>query len=90
MAEGPERADVGADACPGDDVHFDAIFFQDLDDANVGEAFGRARRKGQTDQASADFSSQSADIGPKRRGQRGLRNDLVGTVMDERWGTETA
>src|SRR5678816_712880 len=61
-AVSPARADVGAHARSGDDVYFDPIFFQHLDYANVREAFGGAGRQRETDQASADFPGETAEI----------------------------
>jgi hypothetical protein len=38
----PKSADIRAHAGPGDYVHFDAVFFQHLNDTDVREALGRA------------------------------------------------
>lgn len=45
----PEGADVGAHAGAGDAVDGDIVFFEDLDDADIGEGLGSAGGEGETD-----------------------------------------
>ena len=61
----PERADVSSHAGAGDDIDFNAIFLQDLDNADVRKTFCRARRQSEADQAATNFAGDAADIGMK-------------------------
>ena len=61
----PERADVGADARPGNHVHFYAILLEHLNDPDVGETFRCARRERQPHQPSTDLPSEPAQVRPE-------------------------
>src|SRR6266704_2468927 len=48
VTKSPDRADVSAHAAAGDDVEFDSILFQHLDNSNVRQTARSARGEGQT------------------------------------------
>src|SRR5947209_4505441 len=65
VAESPDRSDVSAHAAAGDDVNFNSIFFQHLDDTDVRQAARTPRGQSQSDSAMPRFTRQAADVGVK-------------------------
>ena len=61
-AHRPNRCDIGAHAGAGNHIHFDAVFFEHLDDADMRETFGAAGGKRQANAAMADFAGKPANI----------------------------
>src|SRR6266542_1862664 len=63
IAKSPNGADVGAHAAAGDDIDFDAVLLQNLNDPNVGQSAGPSGGERQADAAVSHLTGQPADIG---------------------------
>ena len=86
VARRPHRADVGAHAAAGDDIDFDAVFFEDLNDSDVSKTASAAGRKRKPDATMSDLAGQTADIGIEitiRPPAKSLRSGQCRTAVDE-------
>src|SRR5262249_20441979 len=66
MPVGPERPHVGAHTGARDGIYFDSVFFENLNDANVGEALGGSGGKRQAHHAARYLAGDPPDVGAKR------------------------
>ena len=58
----PQPADVSAHARAGDAIHFDSIFLEHLDHADVREPFRSAGRKREADSAARDLAGETTHV----------------------------
>jgi hypothetical protein len=65
MSVSPDCANIRAHTAPGDNVNFDTILFENLNNANVSKPSGPTRRQCQTNAPMADFASKPTNISVK-------------------------